>query len=205
MPFAVLLRCKIERKPTFVSKNQIYFCFPDVDVSEPDEKSIITYVSFLYDLFPNVPTLEQSLRDNVSWWNYIHLSVYYYYSVSLTCKASPGEATLSSSLSCFFEFSHICSVLVFPPWSNLCNFMCTLNSVQFTSIRLSFLYSFFHINKFIPNGSYFLSCYIFRSEVILFSQHLFIYSDYDCFDFQIIWTKILYELRSYIKNNFVLI
>jgi len=38
----------------------------DIDVVEPDEKSIVTYVSLLYDIFPNVPSLEQSLRDNVS-------------------------------------------------------------------------------------------------------------------------------------------
>jgi len=48
--------------------NMLYFLIfcPDVDVPEPDEKSIITYVSSLYDRFPNVPTLEQSLRENVS-------------------------------------------------------------------------------------------------------------------------------------------
>jgi len=37
----------------------------DVDVSEPDEKSLITYVSSLYDVFPDVPTMEQSMRDSV--------------------------------------------------------------------------------------------------------------------------------------------
>ncbi|CAC5414507.1 DST [Mytilus coruscus] len=36
----------------------------DVDVPEPDEKSIITYVSSLYDVFPEVPSVEQTLRDN---------------------------------------------------------------------------------------------------------------------------------------------
>ena len=45
----------------------------DIDVMEPDEKSIVTYVSLLYDIFPNVPSLEQSLRDNVS-----YTSVSYY-------------------------------------------------------------------------------------------------------------------------------
>ena len=38
----------------------------DVDVPEPDEKSLITYVSSLYDVFPDVPSVEQSLQDNVS-------------------------------------------------------------------------------------------------------------------------------------------
>jgi len=44
----------------------------DVDVIEPDEKSIVTYVSLLYDTFPNVPSLEQSLRDNVSFTSLFH-------------------------------------------------------------------------------------------------------------------------------------
>ena len=34
----------------------------DVDVASPDERSMITYVSSLYDVFPNAPPLEQSLR-----------------------------------------------------------------------------------------------------------------------------------------------
>lgn len=42
------------------------FIFSDVDVPKPDEKSIITYVSSLYDVFPDVPSVEQSLKDNVS-------------------------------------------------------------------------------------------------------------------------------------------
>ena len=37
----------------------------DVDVPNPDEKSILTYVSSLYDVFPQVPSVEQSLKDNV--------------------------------------------------------------------------------------------------------------------------------------------
>jgi len=38
----------------------------DFDVeTDSDERSILTYVSSLYDRFPHVPTLEQSLRDNV--------------------------------------------------------------------------------------------------------------------------------------------
>ena len=32
-----------------------YFYFSDVDTPEPDEKSIITYVSQLYDVFPEPP------------------------------------------------------------------------------------------------------------------------------------------------------
>ena len=41
-------------------------CVLDIDVDEPDEKSIMTYVSSLYDVFPEVPSVEQSVRDNVS-------------------------------------------------------------------------------------------------------------------------------------------
>ena len=37
-----------------------------MDVSDPDEKSLMTYVSSLYDVFPEVPPLEQTLLDNVS-------------------------------------------------------------------------------------------------------------------------------------------
>ena len=40
------------------------FCV-DVDVAEPDEKSVITYVSSLYEAFPDVPSMEQSHRDTV--------------------------------------------------------------------------------------------------------------------------------------------
>ena len=36
-----------------------------MDVARPDEKSLITYVSSLYDVFPDVPTVQQSLLDNV--------------------------------------------------------------------------------------------------------------------------------------------
>ena len=35
-------------------------------MNEPDEKSVITYVSSLYDVFPDVPSVEETLRDNVS-------------------------------------------------------------------------------------------------------------------------------------------
>ena len=47
----------------------------DVDVAEPDEKSLITYVSSLYDVFPDVPSMEQSLRDSVCFhlWTYLVL------------------------------------------------------------------------------------------------------------------------------------
>ena len=32
----------------------------------PDEKSVMTYVSSLYEIFPKEPTVQESLHDNVS-------------------------------------------------------------------------------------------------------------------------------------------
>lgn len=40
----------------------------DVDVPQPDEKSIITYVSSLYDAMPRVPGAQDGVRANVSGW-----------------------------------------------------------------------------------------------------------------------------------------
>lgn len=48
----------------------VTFCFlfssPDVDVQSPDEKSVITYVSTLYDAFPKVPDGLDGISPNVS-------------------------------------------------------------------------------------------------------------------------------------------
>ena len=38
----------------------------DVDVSSPDEKSVITYVSSLYDAFPKVPEGGEGIGANAS-------------------------------------------------------------------------------------------------------------------------------------------
>ncbi|XP_005062731.1 PREDICTED: plectin-like [Ficedula albicollis] len=38
----------------------------DVDVAQPDEKSIITYVSSLYDAMPRVPEVQDGVKANVS-------------------------------------------------------------------------------------------------------------------------------------------
>lgn len=38
----------------------------DVDVPHPDEKSIITYVSSLYDAMPRVPDVQDGVKANVS-------------------------------------------------------------------------------------------------------------------------------------------
>ena len=43
----------------------VLFLFLDVDTPEPDEKSLITYISSLYDVFPNPPALHP-LYDPVS-------------------------------------------------------------------------------------------------------------------------------------------
>ena len=45
--------------------DDFFLCTADVDVPDPDEKSLITYVSSLYDVFPEVPTVEQSVINNV--------------------------------------------------------------------------------------------------------------------------------------------
>ncbi len=37
-----------------------------MDVSSPDEKSVITYVSTLYDVFPKVPDGMEGISANVS-------------------------------------------------------------------------------------------------------------------------------------------
>lgn len=41
-------------------------CPADVDVPQPDEKSIITYVSSLYDARPRVPDAQDGVKANVS-------------------------------------------------------------------------------------------------------------------------------------------
>lgn len=49
-------------------RDKTLFClaFLDVDVSSPDEKSVITYVSSLYDAFPKVPEGGEGIGANVS-------------------------------------------------------------------------------------------------------------------------------------------
>lgn len=37
-----------------------------MDVPQPDEKSIITYVSSLYDAMPRVPDVQDGVKANVS-------------------------------------------------------------------------------------------------------------------------------------------
>lgn len=48
--------------------DKVLFCLAllDVDVSSPDEKSVITYVSSLYDAFPKVPEGGEGISANVS-------------------------------------------------------------------------------------------------------------------------------------------
>ena len=49
-------------------RDKALFCLAllDVDVSSPDEKSVITYVSSLYDAFPKVPEGGEGIGANVS-------------------------------------------------------------------------------------------------------------------------------------------
>lgn len=53
--------------------------FTDVDVPHPDEKSIITYVSSLYDVMPRVPDVQDGVKANVS------LSLYIYIPDNIYC------------------------------------------------------------------------------------------------------------------------
>ena len=42
-------------------------CFVDLaQTDHPDEKSVMTYVSSLYEIFPKEPTVQETLHDNVS-------------------------------------------------------------------------------------------------------------------------------------------
>lgn len=43
-----------------------FLLIADVDVPHPDEKSIITYVSSLYDAMPRVPDVQDGVKANVS-------------------------------------------------------------------------------------------------------------------------------------------
>lgn len=49
--------------------------FTDVDVPHPDEKSIITYVSSLYDVMPRVPDVQDGIKANVSCLHPLHFMV----------------------------------------------------------------------------------------------------------------------------------
>lgn len=47
-------------------KNSLILFILDVDVPHPDEKSIITYVSSLYDAMPRVPDVQDGVKASVS-------------------------------------------------------------------------------------------------------------------------------------------
>jgi len=68
-----------------------WYC-ADVDVAEPDEKSLITYVSSLYDVFPDVPSMEQSLRDNVCY------TLYSLWSLAFLCLVCFNHVTVLINL-----------------------------------------------------------------------------------------------------------
>lgn len=44
----------------------MYFYILDVDTHEPDEKSLITYISSLYDVFPRPSAHNPFAEDDVS-------------------------------------------------------------------------------------------------------------------------------------------
>lgn len=69
------------------------FPWPDVDVQSPDEKSVITYVSTLYDAFPKVPDGVDGISPNVS-----------EESSSAVSPPSLITASLPDGLFCFFVF-----------------------------------------------------------------------------------------------------
>lgn len=57
----------ISSEVTSASRNNSFLSLlVDVDVSSPDEKSVITYVSSLYDAFPKVPEGGEGIGANVS-------------------------------------------------------------------------------------------------------------------------------------------
>lgn len=50
-----------------IKTNNFFFPFPDLaNTDHPDEKSVMTYVSSLYEVFPKEPTVQETLHDNVS-------------------------------------------------------------------------------------------------------------------------------------------
>lgn len=65
-----MIRCRLAHTSDQECSLNISKWFPllllDVDVSSPDEKSVITYVSSLYDAFPKVPEGGEGIGANVS-------------------------------------------------------------------------------------------------------------------------------------------
>lgn len=60
-------------KAIFGSEGELYIYFEIffvdlVQTDHPDEKSVMTYVSSLYEIFPKEPTVQETLHDNVSDW-----------------------------------------------------------------------------------------------------------------------------------------
>lgn len=52
---------------------KLYCCiFSDVDTPEPDEKSLITYISSLYDVFPRPASHNPFAADDVSITKFLH-------------------------------------------------------------------------------------------------------------------------------------
>lgn len=49
----------------FLFKLSLFSLLPDVDVPVPDEKSVITYVSSIYDAFPKIPEGGEGIAAHV--------------------------------------------------------------------------------------------------------------------------------------------
>lgn len=56
---------------SFRRKSFFFSFFPDVDVPSPDEKSVITYVSSIYDAFPKVPEGGEGISATVSFATFV--------------------------------------------------------------------------------------------------------------------------------------
>lgn len=89
------------------------FPFPDVDTNEPDEKSLITYISSMYETFPEPPQ-QHPLYDSVR--NYCSLPSCYsfvFFILLLFVSHSPlqGYLFLSHFIYTFFIYTlFYCSI-----------------------------------------------------------------------------------------------
>ena len=50
----------------FIYELRCIFLLDLSSTDHPDDKSVMTYVSSLYEIFPKEPTVQESLQDNVS-------------------------------------------------------------------------------------------------------------------------------------------
>lgn len=105
----------------------LLFLFSDVDTNEPDEKSLITYISSMYETFPEPPQ-QHPLHDGVRIPGEFEffLSVFYFLVVYFA----------SLIAWCNFNFSFLCSLF---SGNNIC-FLFTFSHTQHT-YTLTSIYS----------------------------------------------------------------